>query len=228
MSESLLPCVEIEPERPATAAVVCLHGLGADGHDLAGLVPELDLDRVAPVRWVLPHAPSIPVTLNGGMRMPAWYDIRELTHDRKDHDLEGIRSTRRRIDALVRREIARGIPAARIFLAGFSQGGAMALSAGLRFPERLAGIAGLSTYLLFDADLEKERAAANAGVPVFQAHGTWDPMVPFAAGEKTRDLLGRLGHPVTWKSYPMPHAICPEEIEDLAAWFAPLLRAAAS
>lgn len=221
MSELLLPCVEIEPRSSAaTHAILCLHGLGADGHDLAPLASELALETLAPVRWVLPHAPVIPVTLNGGYPMPAWYDIRQLTSARRDHDEDGIVGTERRLRALIAREVARGVPPERIFLMGFSQGGAMALYTGLRYPERLAGIVGLSTYLLFDDRLEAERAKENAKVPVFMGHGTFDPMVPLDAGRRTMERLQGLGYPVTWKTYPMPHSIAGEELEDLRAWFA--------
>jgi phospholipase/carboxylesterase len=220
MSEALLPCVEIDPRAGKPEwAVVCLHGLGADGHDLAGLVPELGLDRIAPIRWVFPHAPRIPVTLNGGMRMPAWYDVRELSLSGRGHDIEGVRRSAAQLRGLIARETGRGLASERIFLAGFSQGGALALYTGLRHADRLAGIVALSTYLIFDQSLESERSAANEGLPIFQAHGTADPMVPFEAGRMTQERLVKLGYDLTWKTYRMAHSIALEEIQDLAAWF---------
>lgn len=215
----LLPCVEIEPRAKARSAVIWLHGLGADGHDFPPIVPELGLAPELAVRWVFPHAPAIPVTLNGGMVMPAWYDIRGLDL-RTRHDEAGIRLSARRIEALVERERERGIASERIFLAGFSQGGAIAAHVALRFPEPLGGLVMLSTYLVLPETLTDERAAANASIPIFQAHGTHDPMVPIGRGEAACELLRALGYPVEWHAYPMLHQVCLEEIQDLGAWFA--------
>jgi phospholipase/carboxylesterase len=212
-----LETVEVEPGAAADATVLLMHGLGADGHDFESLVPELRLGAAPPVRWVFPHAPERPVTINGGYRMRAWYDIVAIDR-RVVEDEVGIRESSEAIGALVRRERERGIPADRIVLAGFSQGGAMALFAGLRWPERLGGIVALSCYLPLAATLPAEAHPANAAVPVFMAHGTMDPIVPSALGEGSRDLLRSRGYDVEWHTYPMPHSVCAPEIDDLRAW----------
>jgi len=218
MSEDLLDCVEVGPAADrAERSVVWLHGLGADGHDFEPVVPYLGLDPALAVRFVFPHAPRIPVTLNLGMIMPAWYDIREMDL-RREHDERGIRRSRRQVEALVAREVDRGVPASRIVLAGFSQGGAVALHTGLRHPERLAGILALSTYLVCEDTLPDERSEANRDVPIFQAHGTHDPMVPFERGEAARDRLRALGYGVDWHAYPIAHQVHPDEIRDIGAW----------
>jgi phospholipase/carboxylesterase len=209
-----LETVEVEPGAAADAAVLLMHGLGADGHDFESLVPELRLPASPSVRWVFPHAPVRPVTINGGFRMRAWYDIVGLDRSVPE-DEAGIRESAEAIGGLVRRERERGIAADRIVLAGFSQGGAMALFAALRWPERLAAVVALSTYLPLAAALPAEAHPANAGVPVFMAHGTYDPIVPPALGERSRDLLRGCGHAVEWHAYPMPHAVCAEEVQDL-------------
>ncbi|NBT54153.1 MAG: carboxylesterase [Betaproteobacteria bacterium] len=219
---SLLPCVEIESAPQPTAAVIWLHGLGADGHDFASLVPELDLSGCPPIRFVFPHAPSMPVTVNGGYVMPAWYDILGPNLI-SQQDAAGIQSSERAIVALIAQEVARGIPAERIVLAGFSQGCAMALHTGLRLPQRLAGIMALSGYLPLADRLAAERHPANAQTPVFMAHGTQDPVVVIARGEASRDALAALGQPVAWHSYPMPHSLHPQEIADISAFLAQVL-----
>jgi len=216
---TILPCVEIEPagDSPALASVIWLHGLGADGHDFEPIVPYLGLDRRLAVRFVFPHAPKRPVTVNMGMIMPAWYDI--LAVDlRRDHDLPGIADSAERIRALIAREHDRGIPFERIVLAGFSQGGAMALYVGLRYPEKLAGILALSSYLILEDDLESEISPANRETKIFQAHGRWDPMVPPERGAAARDSLSTLGYDVQWTTYPMSHEVCPQEIADVGNW----------
>ncbi len=213
----LLSCVEIVPSGTARRAVIWMHGLGADGHDFEPIVPELGLDDLD-IRFVFPHAPPMPVTINGGFVMPSWYDIKQMDLQR-EHDREGIAVSAARITQLIERENERGIACDDIVLAGFSQGGAMALHVGLRHTEPLAGIAALSTYLVNEDDLEKERLSANAGVAIFQGHGTLDPMVPIARGEAARDQLQRLGHTVEWHTYPMPHSVHPKEIQDVAVWF---------
>jgi phospholipase/carboxylesterase len=220
---TLLPRIEIESvphaSVPSTAAVIWLHGLGADGNDFAALVPELDLSACPPIRFIFPHAPSIPVTLNGGYVMPAWYDI--LGADLVSRqDAAGIHQSARAIDALIEHEISRGIPAQNIVLAGFSQGCAMALHTGLRFPERLAGIMALSGYLPLADTLAAERASANAHTPVFMAHGSMDPVVAPARGEASRDWLIKLGYPVQWHSYPMQHSVHPREVADISVFLA--------
>ncbi|HEX9794544.1 MAG TPA: dienelactone hydrolase family protein [Planctomycetota bacterium] len=216
-NEDLLPCVEIETAAPVRASVVWLHGLGADGHDFEPIVPHLGMRPQDGVRFVFPHAPQIPVSLNMGMRMPAWYDIDEADLRRR-HDAAGIRASALRIEALLAREKRRGVPAERIVLAGFSQGGAMALYVGLRHAETLAGLVALSCYLVLNETLPAEASAANAAVPVFQAHGTLDPMVPIDRGRDARDRLQELGHPVAWHEFPMQHMVCMEEIEALGAF----------
>jgi phospholipase/carboxylesterase len=214
--------VEIEPSRPADAAVVLLHGLGADGHDFESLVPELRLPRESAIRWVFPHAPVRAVTLNGGMRMRAWYDILGLDR-RAAQDEAGIRESAETAAALVGREAERGVRPDRVVLAGFSQGGAIALFSGLRYPQRLAGILALSTYLPLDATLAAEAHPANAAVPVFQGHGRFDDIVPLALGQGTRDLLSARGYDVDWRTYPMPHSLCAEEVGDIRAWILKVL-----
>jgi phospholipase/carboxylesterase len=223
---TLLPRVELESAPNPSAAVIWLHGLGADGHDFAGLVPELDLSNCPPIRFVFPHAPSMPVTVNGGYVMPAWYDILGPNLV-SQQDAAGIQASERAIVALIAHEVARGIPAERIVLAGFSQGCAMALHTGLRLPQRLAGIMALSGYLPLADRLAAERHAANARTPVFMAHGTQDPVVVVARGEASRDALATLGQPVQWHSYPMPHSLHPREIADISAFLAQVLGPAA-
>jgi phospholipase/carboxylesterase len=209
-----LETVEVEPDRPADAAVVWMHGLGADGHDFESLVPELRLETSPAVRFVFPHAPIRPVTINGGHRMRAWYDITGFDR-RAVEDEGGIRQSGEALGRLLRRERERGIPAERIVMAGFSQGGAMALFVGLRSAERLGGVMALSTYLPLAATLAAEAHPANAAVPVFMAHGSFDPVVPLAAGESSRERLRALGYDVDWHSYPMPHSLCAQEVEHL-------------
>jgi phospholipase/carboxylesterase len=223
---TLLPRIELESAPNPTCAVIWLHGLGADGNDFAGLVPELDLDGCPPIRFIFPHAPSIPVTINGGYIMPAWYDILGANLvDRQD--AVGIQKSEQAIKALIENEVARGIPYERIVLAGFSQGCAMALHTGLRLPHRLAGIMALSGYLPLADRFSTERMQANATTPVFMAHGTQDPVVVLERGEKSRDALAAMGHPVHWHTYPMQHAVHPREIADIAAFLKQVLKGAA-
>ena len=214
MSEALLDCVEIDPQAPARSAVIWLHGLGADGHDFEPIVPQLGVDESHAVRFVFPHAPKRPVTINGGFVMPAWYDIRALSLSR-DVDEQGVRESTKHVHALISRENERGIPARRIVLAGFSQGAAMALHVGLRYRQRLAGIVALSTYLVCDESLEDERSEANRDVPIFQGHGFMDPMVLPEAGQLAHDRLTSLGYTVVFKTYRMGHEVHPEEIVDV-------------
>jgi phospholipase/carboxylesterase len=221
VSGAHLETAEVEPRAAVDAAVLLMHGLGADGHDFESLVPELCLPASPSIRWVFPHAPVRPVTINGGFRMRAWYDIVAVDRSAPE-DEDGIRQSAEAVGHLVRRERERGIAADRIVLSGFSQGGAMALFAALRWPERLAGVVALSSYLPLAAKLEREAHPANAAVPVFMAHGTFDPIVPLALGEGTRDRLRSRGLDVEWHTYPMPHSVCGDEVRDLRAW---LLRA---
>ena len=223
MSPELLRAVEIEPRSAARAAVLWLHGLGADGHDFEPIVPYLGIPDSLGVRFVFPHAPRRGVSINMGMIMPAWYDIRDLGL-RRDEDEKGIRESAASVEDLIARENERGIPTSKIVLAGFSQGGAIALHQGLRHEEKLAGILALSTYLVLDGDLESEIAPANRKTPVFVAHGSMDPMVPFRAGELTTERLRGLGYDVTWHRYPIGHEVSPEEIRDIGAWLAERLR----
>lgn len=200
-----------------SAAVIWLHGLGADGHDFEPVVPQLMWPDAPGIRFIFPHAPVRPVTLNNGMAMRAWYDIVSLTGNR-DQDQKGIADSVNDTAALVGRERERGIDADRIVVAGFSQGGAIALQLAVRYPEKLAGLIALSTYMLLDHRLENDRHEANKDLPVFVGHGRSDPMVPFMLGEQLAERMRSLGHPVEWHSYPMLHAVCPEEIADLSAW----------
>jgi len=212
----LLPCVEIETGRPVRRAVIWLHGLGADGHDFEPIVPYLGLDDQG-VRFVFPHAPRRPVTINTGLIMRAWYDIRGLDVG-SDPDVKAIRESAVQVAALVDRERERGIGSAEIVLAGFSQGGVIALHVALRYPETLAGAVALSSYLPDDPLLAAEKSAANERLPIFQAHGLYDQVIPLALAEGARDRLQALGHPVSWKTYPMQHEVHPDEISDLGAW----------
>jgi phospholipase/carboxylesterase len=216
LSEACLPCVEVEPSGPARAAVIWLHGLGADGHDFEPIVPHLGLEPLG-VRFVFPHAPRRAVTINMGFVMPAWYDIRSSNLG-MEQDLVGLRRSVAQVRDLIARETDRGITTSKIVLAGFSQGGAVALHAGLTHPQPLAGILALSTYLVLDET--DELAEQNRRIPILEIHGTEDPMVPFAAGDRTRQRLEQLGYPVEWKSYRMGHEVVPEEIREIGQWLA--------
>ncbi|RFO97536.1 carboxylesterase [Rhodoferax lacus] len=226
MQTPLLPCFETETAASPTATVILLHGLGADGHDFAALVPELNLRGCQGIRFVFPHAPSMPVTVNGGYTMPAWYDITG-TDLVSGQDAAGIQHSERAIRALIDQQIERGIPAERIVLSGFSQGAAMALHTGLRLPFALAGIMALSGYLPLAERLATERAAANAHTPIFLAHGTQDSVVIPQRGEDTRDALQTLGYPVQWNSYATGHNLTSEEVEDMGAFLRLVLPALA-
>jgi phospholipase/carboxylesterase len=213
-------------ERPTgespVASVIVLHGLGADGYDFVPICDELDLATVGPVRYLFPHAPVRPVTVNAGYRMRAWYDILGTEIDRRE-DEPGLRLSLGQLHALIDREVERGIAPERIVLMGFSQGCAMTLLAGLRYRAHLAGLAGLSGYLPLAATTASERHAANADVPVFLAHGTADPVIPIDRGRASRDALRALGHAVEWHEYPMPHSVCAEEVADLDRWMLKVL-----
>ncbi|PYM12848.1 MAG: carboxylesterase [Candidatus Rokuibacteriota bacterium] len=213
----LLETVEIETRRSPRAAVVWLHGLGADGHDFEPIVPELGLPDDLAVRFVFPHAPMRPVTINNGWVMRAWYDVRDDRGVRRE-DQEGVRASQEAIEQLIAREKARGIPASALVLAGFSQGGAMALHTGLRHPERLAGVMALSCFLPLADKLDGEASPANRDVPIFMAHGRDDPLIPYARATSARDRLLALGYRVEWHDYPMAHAVCGEEIAHISAW----------
>jgi len=210
-----LPCVEIEPQTPATASVIWLHGLGADGHDFAPLVPELRLPPELAVRFVFPHAPSIPVTINGGAVMPAWYDIYEMSLDRKI-DLTQIQASANEVRKLIEREKERGIDSARIILAGFSQGGAVVYEAALSYNEPLGGLMTLSTYFATADSIEL--STANQQIPIHIFHGSQDPVVHEVLGQQALATLTGMGYKAEYKTYPMQHSVHPQEIADISHW----------
>ena len=220
-----LELIEIETGDQPTASIIVLHGLGADGNDFVPVAEELNLDPVGPVRFVFPHAPTRPVTINGGHVMRAWYDILGADLTRRE-DEAGLRESQAMIEALIAREKTRGVPASRIVVMGFSQGCAMALQTGLRHEARLAGIVGLSGYLPLAAQTAAERHAGNLDVPIFMAHGTHDPIVPLARATASRNALLALGYPIEWHDYPMPHSVCAQEIADLNRWLLRVLKPA--
>ena len=209
-----MEAIEIETGPNPTASVIWLHGLGADGHDFEPIVPELRLTK--PVRFVFPHAPIRPVTINQGMRMRAWYDIFQFGGGREDD--AGIRASQKLIEGLIQKEQGK-----KIVLAGFSQGGAIVLQTALRHPERLAGVMALSTYLPLAATLESERSKTNQDLPIFMAHGKFDDIIPIHRAQQSRDFLQKLQYKVEWHEYPMPHSVCAEEIADLSAFLVRIL-----
>lgn len=217
-----LETIDIETGPSPVATLIVLHGLGADGNDFVSFTEELDLGAVGPVRFVFPHAPVIPVTINNGYRMRAWYDILGQDLARRE-DEAGLRGSLASVEALLAREQERGIAAGRIVLAGFSQGCAMALLTGLRHRDRLAGIIGMSGYLPLAATLAAERSDANAVTPIFMAHGQQDPVVAIERGRASRDILKALGYAVEWHEYPMGHSVCMEEIADVNRWLLDVL-----
>jgi phospholipase/carboxylesterase len=219
-----LEAIEIETAASPGASIIWMHGLGADGHDFVDVVPELGLPARPGVRFVFPHAPMRPVTINGGYVMRAWYDIRDDDGVRRE-DPAGVRASQRAIEALIAREKERGVPAAAIVLAGFSQGGAMALHTALRRTERLAGVMALSCSLPLADTLAAEAAPANRDVSIFMAHGTHDPMIPMARALRAREVLTGLGYRLEWHEYPMPHSVCVEEIADIGVWLGKVLGA---
>ncbi|MES2296525.1 MAG: dienelactone hydrolase family protein [Pseudomonadota bacterium] len=216
MSE-LLEHIEIETAPNPGATIIWMHGLGADGHDFAAMPRELDLRGLPAIRFIFPHAPTMPVTINNGYVMRAWYDILGTDLVRRE-DEAGLRASQQRIEALIAREKARGIPASRIVLAGFSQGCAMTLQTGLRQSERLAGLMCLSGYVPLADKLSNERAYAGVATPIFMVHGRQDPVIPIARAEQSRDLLKALGYQVEWHEYPMQHSLCQEEVDHIGAW----------
>lgn len=227
---SQLQTIEVHPAATAKACVIMLHGLGADGTDFLAFADEMKLDAAGPVRWVFPRAPVRPVTINGGYRMRAWYDIYEMAANvpealTRREDGAGLRESFAQVHALIDREIGRGVPAQRIVLAGFSQGSAITLGAGLRCPHRLAGLAGLSGYLPLSASAASEREAAQTATPIFLGHGRNDAIVPHKAGVQSRDALAALGHNVEWHDYPMEHSVCAEEVADLQRFLLKVLSA---
>ena len=210
----MLQTIEVETAPKPTAAVIWLHGLGADGHDFEPIVPELVPRGTRAWRFVFPNAPIRPVTINGGMPMRAWYDIMGLDRNIAE-DAAGFKESDKAIRELIAREAARGIAASRIVLAGFSQGGAVSLYTAPRLTEKLAGVMALSCYLPGEASFHAERSPANDATPLFMAHGQGDAMIPIMLGMKSRDFLIRCGYPVEWHDYPMAHAVCPEEVADI-------------
>jgi len=221
MANDLLETIEIETAPSPRRSVIWMHGLGADGHDFVDIVPALGL-RDTPVRFVFPHAPMRKVTINQGMVMRAWYDVRGDGGVRRE-DGPGVREAQGWIEALIARERSRGVAAEHVVLAGFSQGGAMALHTGLRHPERLAGIMALSCFLPLADHVAAEASAANRATPIFFAHGVHDPMIPLARAQQARDTLTALGYRVEWHEYPMPHSVTDAEVLDIAAWLARIL-----
>ena len=217
MNINALDAIEIESAPNPTTSVIWLHGLGADGNDFVPIVRELDLRDCPAIRFVFPHAPTMPVTINGGYVMRAWYDILGTDLVRRE-DEPGLRKSQAAVEQLIAREKACGIPAERIVLAGFSQGCAMTLQTGLRHPEKLAGLLCLSGYLPLNEAVAAERHAANQHTPIFMAHGRGDPVVPIDRAEKSRDMLKAHGYDVEWHEYMMPHSVCAEEIDDIGVW----------
>jgi len=218
--EKILETIEIETGKNPSASVIWMHGLGADGNDFVPIVNEIELDGAPAIRFVFPHAPMRPVTINNGSVMRAWYDVSfgDLEGQSRLADERGVRESQAHITALIEREARRGVAAQDIVLAGFSQGGAIALQTGLRHPQKLAGVMALSTYLPLADSLLQEAAPANKTTPIFMAHGTYDPVVPLMMGAGSMTLLTGLGYAVEWRQYPMPHSVCPEEIQDIGAW----------
>ncbi|OXR50736.1 MULTISPECIES: alpha/beta hydrolase [unclassified Pusillimonas] len=218
-----LETLEIETAPNPTHAVIWMHGLGADGNDFAPIVPELGLGSSPAIRFIFPHAPVQPVTINNGMHMRAWYDILSMDIGGRREDETGLRASQAAIEALIARENSRGIPTQNIVLAGFSQGCAMTLQTGLRHAEPLAGLVCLSGYLPLADTLANERHTANANIPVFMAHGTQDPVVAIERAQASHDAMTALGYGITWKTYPMPHSVCLEEIRDISAFLKQVL-----
>jgi phospholipase/carboxylesterase len=223
-STPVLPAVEVETGPLPTHAVIWLHGLGADGHDFEPLVEQLDPDRLPPTRFVFPHAPMRAVTINGGYVMRAWYDIVTTDFTRRREDAQGVRESAAQLEALIARENARGIADAHIVLAGFSQGGAIALHTALRHPRRLAGVLALSTYLPLADTLADEAQPANRDTPIFMAHGYGDTVIPYDFAERSATFLRAEGYAVDWRPYETEHGVCLEELRDIEAWLADALK----
>ena len=222
MNSPLLKTLQVETAPNPTFAVIWMHGLGADGHDFEPIVRELDLAGCPPIRFIFPFAPTMPVTINNGAVMPAWYDIVSTDLIRRE-DEAGLRVSQTAIEQLINQQEKLGIDAAHIVLAGFSQGCAMTLQTGLRYPKKLAGMLCLSGYLPLHATIATERHEANQHTPIFMAHGTADPVVPLHRAEQSRDALAALDYQVQWQPYPMQHSVCVEEINDIGRWFRSIL-----
>ncbi len=209
--------VVVEPSTSADASVIWLHGLGADGHDFEPILPHLGSALTGRTRFIFPHAPERPVTVNGGYVMRAWYDVVDADIERRA-DAAGVHESERILHDYIEAEVARGVPPERIVVAGFSQGGAIALHGGLRYPQRLAGMLGISCYLPLPTEIAEGLAPANAMTPMFMAHGTEDAVIPVQAGKRSRDYLKDLDYDIEWHTYPIPHSVCLEEIEDIGRW----------
>ena len=222
MTQQLLPCVEINPSSAPKTCVIWLHGLGDSGHGFAPIVPELKLPESMAVKFIFPHAPEIPVTINNGMRMRAWYDIKSMAFDRRA-DLAGVKASAIKIEQLINAQIEQGIPANKIVLAGFSQGGVVSLHLAPRFNQKLAGILALSTYMCEPALLADEAVEANRNTPVMMAHGELDDVVPVAMGSAAYKTLTDNNFNATWQTYPMQHNVCMQELTDISAWLQKIL-----
>ncbi|HEX8606736.1 MAG TPA: alpha/beta hydrolase [Pseudoduganella sp.] len=219
----VLPNIEVATNDAPQVAVIWLHGLGADGNDFVPFVQELNLSGLPGIRFVFPHANTMPVTINGGYTMRAWYDIIHTDLGRQE-DEKGLRASQLQVEALIAREKARGIPASRIILGGFSQGCAMTLQTGLRYPEKLGGLLCLSGYVPLADKVAAERSPANQDTPIFLVHGRLDPVIPLARATASRDLLQSLGYQVEWHDYYMQHSVCPEEVSDISGWLHKVLK----
>ena len=228
MAQNLLEAIEVETGPNPQASVIWMHGLGADGNDFVPVVRELGLAGTPHVRFVFPHAPMMPVSINNGYVMRAWYDVKwgDLEGHSKQADEKGVRASQASVGQLIEREISRGIGADRIALAGFSQGGAVALQTGLRYPHKLAGVMALSCYLPLAESFVQEATAENRKTPIFMAHGTQDNVVSYEMGARSRDVLVQAGYDVEWHEYHMAHSVSLEEIHDIGAWFKRVLRVA--
>lgn len=221
-SSELLPCVTVNPQSDHKATVIWLHGLGADGHDFEPIVPELKLPAELGVKFLFPHAPVMPVTINGGYQMRAWYDIRDADLANRE-DKEGVLQSSAQVEQLIEKELASGVPSDKIILAGFSQGGAIALHLATRIKHKLAGIVALSTYLTMPDQLASEKSESNLETPIFMAHGSQDPVVPMQRGQYSAKVLEESGFKVSWQDYPMAHAVCLEEIQALGKYLQSVL-----
>jgi phospholipase/carboxylesterase len=226
MADQILDFIQQDTGAEPLHAVIWLHGLGADGHDFEPIVPELGLPASTPVRFIFPHAPTQPVTINGGMVMRAWYDITGMDLS-AGVDEAGINRSAAHLRRLIQATVDSGIPTERIILAGFSQGGVIALHTGLQYTEPLAGIIALSTYVAVPETIRETGSDANSAIPIFMAHGRFDPVIPYALAQRSRDFLTGLNYPVQWHEYPMEHAVHPQEIRDLGEWLSGVLPAVA-
>ncbi len=218
MDSDLLDCIEINPSDRPAATIIWLHGLGADGHDFEAIVPELHLPESLPVRYVFPHAPVRSITINAGLRMRGWYDILDLKFSADSVDRDQFLESEDMLKALIQAELKSGMPSERLLLAGFSQGGAIVLHTGLRYPKQLAGILALSMHLPTIHNIAPELSPANRSVPIMIAHGQMDPVVPMAKAIETRQELTRLGYEVSWHAYPMHHTVCEDQIKEIRSW----------